>query len=440
MVAKDFAVKGLSMSIVTIAPTLQLSSARKAREFVAQYDQGRDGAVTLFLVGIRDLKHINERYGRETGDVVIRKTGARLLTYFRESLATVPVLARLPGREFLIAVAGEHSATELEAAARRLVSLLSDELGGMSAPLHISPRVGIAIAGEAESGADLLQRAHEALAQAYSRKGRKYSFAGPAIRGGSQQAALLDKGLRSAIASGEIIILLQPQFEVASGRLSGAEALARWHHPEIGEVGAGRLFASADRCDLREELSALIQQEAVSIASRWTGGLADLRLAVNLGAEELGEGYADRMAAILRDSGFSAKRLTLELTEESLVRDIDLAAAELNKLRAQGIRIAVDDFGTGYSSLSYLSALPLDYLKLDKGMTPAITGASRDRVVLRAIIAMAKALELKIIAEGVEREEELEMLRLEGCDYFQGFLRSKPLSPSDFERFALLNG
>ena len=132
--------------------------------------------------------------------------------------------------------------------------------------------------------------------------------------------------------------------------------------------------------------------------------------------------------------------MTLELTEESLVRDIDLAAAELNKLRAQGIRIAVDDFGTGYSSLSYLSALPLDYLKLDKGMTPAITGASRDRVVLRAIIAMAKALELKIIAEGVEREEELEMLRLEGCDYFQGFLRSKPLSPDDFERFALLNG
>ena len=241
MVAKDFAVKGLSMSNATIAPTLQLSSARKAREFVAQYDQGRDGAVTLFLVGIRDLKHINERYGRETGDVVIRKTGARLLTYFRESLATVPVLARLPGREFLIAVAGEHSATELEAAARRLVSLLSDELGGMSAPLHISPRVGIAIAGEAESGADLLQRAHEALAQAYSRKGRKYAFAEPAIRGSSQQAALLDKGLRSAIASGEIIILLQPQFEVATGRLSGAEALARWHHPEIGEVGAGRV-------------------------------------------------------------------------------------------------------------------------------------------------------------------------------------------------------
>lgn len=440
MVTKDFAAIAILMKPAITAPMLQLSSARKARDFVASYDSARDGIITLLLVGIRDLKHINERYGRETGDLVIRKTGARLLSYFRESLATVPVLARLPGREFLVAVSGDHNGTELEAVARRLVSLLSDELGGAQAPLHISPRVGIAAAEAGETGADLLQRAHEALARAYSRKGRKFAFAEPPSHGGSQQASLLDMGLRSAIWSGEITIVLQPQFEVASGRLSGAEALARWQHPEIGEVGAGRLFASADRCDLREELSALIQQEAVAIASRWTGGLADLRLAVNLGAEELGEGYAERMESLLRKSGFDPRRLTLELTEESIVRDIDLASAELNKLRALGIRIAVDDFGTGYSSLSYLSALPLDYLKLDKGMTPAITSASRDRVVLRAIIAMAKALELKIIAEGVERQEELESLKAEGCDYFQGYLRSRPLLPDEFERFALLNG
>ena len=136
-------------------------------------------------------------------------------------------------------------------------------------------------------------------------------------------------------------------------------------------------------------------------------------------------------------TGFDANRLTLELTEESLVRDIELASAELEQLRAKNIQIAVDDFGTGYSSLTYLKTLPLDYLKIDKSMTPDISGTGKDRIVLRAIIAMAKALELKIIAEGVEREEELEMLKAEGCDYFQGYLRSPPLSPDDFERFAL---
>jgi diguanylate cyclase len=128
----------------------------------------------------------------------------------------------------------------------------------------------------------------------------------------------------------------------------------------------------------------------------------------------------------------------LELTEESLVRDIELASAQLERLRDIGIRIAVDDFGTGYSSLAYLKALPLDYLKLDKGMTPDISGTGKDRIVLRAIIAMGKALGLKVIAEGVESENELEMLQAEGCDYFQGFLRSPPLSAADFEHYAML--
>jgi diguanylate cyclase len=129
----------------------------------------------------------------------------------------------------------------------------------------------------------------------------------------------------------------------------------------------------------------------------------------------------------------------LELTEESLVRDIAVAASQLEQLRGKHIRIAVDDFGTGYSSLSYLKDLPLDYLKIDKGMTPDISGTGKDRIVLRAIIAMGQALGLKIIAEGVERSEELEMLKAEGCDYFQGYLRSEPLSADEFERFALLS-
>ncbi len=202
-------------------------------------------------------------------------------------------------------------------------------------------------------------------------------------------------------------------------------------------MGAGHLFASADRCDLREELSELIQDRSIALAAKWPAQLSSLRLSVNLGADEMGEGHSARLKAMLALHGFDPARLTLELTEESLVKDIELASAELQSLREHGIRIAVDDFGTGYSSLSYLKTLPLDYLKLDKGMTPDINGTGKDRIILRAIIAMAKALELQIIAEGVERADELETLRAEGCDFFQGFLLSPPLTPEEFERFAM---
>lgn len=161
-----------------------------------------------------------------------------------------------------------------------------------------------------------------------------------------------------------------------------------------------------------------------------------LRLAVNLGAEEMTEQYGTRLLELLGEAKFSPGRLTLELTEESLVRDLQLAAGQLELLRSKGVRIAVDDFGTGYSSLAYLKALPLDYLKIDKDMTPDIAGNGKDRIILRAIIAMAKALGLLIIAEGVEKPEELEMLKVEGCDYFQGYLRAPPLTPDNFEALA----
>ena len=347
------------------------------------------------------------------------------------------MMARLPGREFLLVLDGALGRKQLEQAAKKLLDLVSVDMGSEADPLHISTRIGIVQAVLGETGPDLLARAGKALATAYARKGKRFAFAEYEGAQAPQISSAIDAGLRAAIIGGDISIVFQPQFEVATGRLVGAEALARLSHAELGEVGAGDLFAAADRCDLREELSHLIQREAIGLAAKWPAALGDLRLAVNLGAEELGESYSAHLLGLLEQTGFAADRLTLELTEESLVRDIELAAAQLEILRGHAVRIAVDDFGTGYSSLAYLKTLPLDYLKIDKGMTPDIGGTGKDRIVLRAIIAMGKALDLKIIAEGVERAEELEMLKAEDCDYFQGYLRSPPLSPSDFEKFAL---
>lgn len=408
--------------------------ARDAREWLAGYDEGVAGAVTLFVIGIRDLKQINERHGRAEGDAAIKQAGGCIARFALAQGASARIAARLPGREFLLALAGPHGQQQAEALAQSLL----DALSGQSDAVPISARIGIAQSVAGETGGELHFRAAQALSKAYARKGKRFVVA--EARGSTSFGlqATLDADIRQAVASDQIAIVLQPQFSVANGHMVGAEALARWRHPKLGEIGAAQLFAAADRVDLREELSRLIQRKAIGIGAGWIGALADLRLAVNLGAEELGEGYSDRLLALLMETGFSPERLTLELTEESLVRDIELAAAQLERLRAVGVRIAVDDFGTGYSSLAYLKALPLDYLKLDKGMTPDITGTGKDRIVLRAVIAMAKALGLAVIAEGVESESELEMLRAEDCDYFQGFLRSQPLGAEEFERFALL--
>jgi diguanylate cyclase len=413
---------------------LQMRRPRDAREWLAQ---ASEAPVTVLLLGIKDLKQINDRLGRPSGDAVIRRVGQQIRAFAEQQLSPIRLMARMPGREFLLVVDGNAGGRQLEMAAQKLLEMVSVDLGEDEHPLHINPRLGIALSHAGESRQDLAARASDALAKAYGRKGKRFlvSDAGNMLQ--SKATDTIDAATRLALADRRISIMLQPQFEVATGRLVGAEALARLNHPILGEISAGDLFAAADRCDLREELSHLIQEGAINLAAVWPAALNTLRLAVNLGAEELTDGYGPRLLNLLSAAGFAPDRLTLELTEESLIRDLELASGQLEFLRAKGVRIAVDDFGTGYSSLAYLKALPLDYLKLDKGMTPDIVGTGKDRVILRAIIAMAKALGIAVIAEGVEKPEELQFLKAEGCDYFQGFLRAPPLSPVDFVNFAL---
>lgn len=413
-----------------------LQGARAARAWLSV---PQDGPVTMLLLGIKDLKQINERLGQSAGDMAIRRVGERLRAFAAQQLSPISFMARMSGREFILVVKGNEPGQHMALAARKLLEMVSVNLGDGTKALRINARVAIAVSRPAESRAQLAARASHALAQAYAHKGDRFVVAGNEIVPEVADMQLLDTAMQSALVSGQIMIVLQPQFEVATGRLIGAEALARLHHPTLGEVSAGQLFAAADRCDMREELSSHIQQKAVAIAAAWPEPLQHLRLAVNLGAEEMTENYGAKLLHTLHSTNFDPKRLTLELTEESLIRDVQLAAGQLELLRQHGVRIAVDDFGTGYSSLAYLKALPLDYLKIDKDMTPDIAGDGKDRIILRAIIAMSKALGLLIIAEGVEKPEELEMLKAEGCDFFQGYLRAPPLSPDAFTPFALAN-
>lgn len=421
------------MNSATTPPSMKISPARDAQLWLSAFEATASRGAALFLVGIRDLKQVNDLHGRDVGNAVIAEIGQKIAQFASAAQGAI-LAARLPGREFLL-ITERMNAPDAEQLARKLVARLGEPVLQGNGDLHISPRIGIALATARQTGASLLSAASAALASAYSHKGRKYRFAESHEAIDKVKHTRLDKELRNALANSEIGIFFQPQFEVATGRLVGAEALARWHHPELGEIGADELFSAADRCDLREELSYAIQRQAVSHALDWPNMVQPLRLSINLGAEELADDHAERLLTILDESGFPCERLTVELTEESIVRDFDLAMAQLQMLRSKNVSVAIDDFGTGYSSLAYLKSLPVDYLKIDKGMIAEISGNPRDLIVLRAIIALGKALDLKIIAEGVEKNSELEILRAEGCDFFQGFLQSKPLSASEFAKF-----
>ncbi|WP_114228145.1 MULTISPECIES: EAL domain-containing protein [Sphingomonas] len=241
-----------------------------------------------------------------------------------------------------------------------------------------------------------------------------------------------DEALQRALENDELSIAFQPQFDVASGAMIGVEALARWP----GVASPVELFARAADANLSERLSRTMQRKALQAAGQWRDGRAALKLSINLLAEDLARpGYEQWLLDEIVAAGLTPERITAEITEGSLVADPVAAAARLARLRSAGVRIAVDDFGTGYASLAYLTTLPLDLIKIDRGLIIDMVGGSRDRIVVRALIALARELELEVVVEGVEDPAQLELLQQWGCDYYQGFLGAEALDDVELARF-----
>jgi len=241
-----------------------------------------------------------------------------------------------------------------------------------------------------------------------------------------------DAELERAIHADELGLNFQPQFDVANGAVVGVEALARWP----GEASPQQLFARAAAARLSERLSRTLQRKALQAAGRWQGAMADLRLSINVLAEDLARsGYERWLLDEIAAAGVSPQRVTAEIIESSLVADPIAAAGRLARLRAAGVRIAVDDFGTGYASLAYLTTLPLDLIKIDRGLISDVVGGTRDRIVVRALIALARELGLQVLVEGVEDPAQLALLQEWGCDYYQGFLGAQALDEEALARF-----
>ena len=241
-----------------------------------------------------------------------------------------------------------------------------------------------------------------------------------------------DEELERAIARDELTVLFQPQIEPLTGKVVGIEALARW----VGEPDTEALFARACRHGLAERLSRVVQRKALRLAGAWQGERARLRLSINvIAADLMRDGYTSWLLDEAAEVGFNPRRLTVEITESSLIADQKLAAERLRRLRNVGVQVAIDDFGTGYSSLAYLASLPLDAIKIDRAMIADLVGGSRDRIVVQAMIRLARELGLKVIVEGVESRAQLALVAEWGCDLYQGFLSAGALDEAELERF-----
>ena len=242
--------------------------------------------------------------------------------------------------------------------------------------------------------------------------------------------------MRRAIDGDEFEVLFQPQVAVDDGRIVGVEALVRWAHPKFGQLSAATLLEAASSAELAAPLGNHIRAKALMLAAAWPPDLAGLNLSVNVTAADLrGPDFADHLDAALAASAFARDRLTLEITESDLIANLDTAAATLAALRSSGMTVALDDFGTGYSSLAYLKALPLDCLKLDRSLTHDLAGSARDRIVVKGVVEMARALGLRVTAEGVETEADLDLVRAARCDRYQGYHCAPPLAAGDLAAF-----
>jgi diguanylate cyclase (GGDEF)-like protein len=410
-------------------PLTGVRDARAARGWL--HDQlerggGQQGVVVL-LLAVSRFDAINAAFGRSTGDAVLQ-AAARRIERLVDADGKKRLVARMAGAEFVVAMAPPADLGEARFVAGQMVEALARPFMSGDHVITLGSRVGVVAAEAADDVLGLLRRASGALAEA------KGADAGP-IRimdaDASSETAFEDRlevDLRRALDQDEIEILFQPQVSISSGRIVGAEALARWRHPRFGELGAITLFNVAERSDYLVQLSDHVQRKALLAAAAWPAELRPLRLAVNITAADiLRPDFAGQFLDMVRTIGFPVGKLTVEVTESGLIEDLSGAANLLARLRQGGLRVAIDDFGTGYSSLAYLKALPLDYLKIDKRLCEDITGSHRDRIVVRSVIDMARSLGLGVVAEGVETEEQLDLLAQEGCNIYQGFLCSRPI-------------
>ena len=376
--------------------------------------------VAVLVLGLDSFKSVNDTLGHGVGDKLLRGVAKRLRSTLREE----DTVARLNSDEFAIVQSGLARPEDAVLLAKRLLEAISDPfmLDGQS--VNIGATIGMAMApGDGDDSEKLLKNADMALSRAKNECRGTFSFFEAGMDARAQVRRKIETDLRDAIQNDVLRPYYQPLVDLASGRITGCEALVRWPHPERGMISPADFIPIAEETGLINALGGLMLRRACMDAALWPD---DVRVAVNLSPAQFRVGnLLSIVMDALRQSGLSAKRLELEITETLLLEKSSQVLATLHALRALGVRISMDDFGTGYSSLSYLRSFPFDKIKIDQSFVRDL-GANRDaQAIIRSIVSLGKGLGVTITAEGVETEAELSCLRAEGCNEGQGFLFSR---------------
>lgn len=389
-----------------------------------------NSAVSVLLVGVDHFKRINDAAGYATGDMILREVASRI----SESLRHEDSVARQGGDEFLVLLPDVHSEEDLARVASKLINRLAPAFGTHDQEVFLTASIGIAsFPDDSDDPDSLIRHAHSALYRAKEAGGATFQYYTPSAQVRVQHRLDTESALRHAIERDELIIHYQPQLDLRTGGIVGAEALVRWQRGDT-------LVPPADFIPVAEEAGIIVpigewilRKACTEFRALHERGFQELKIAVNLSARQFNDpNLLKRIEGIITETGIDPRLLEVEITETLAMQDLARTQRILNKLEDLGVRISLDDFGTGYSSLNYLRLLPIQTVKIDRLFVADIC-RQRDRAIIRAIVDLAHSLSLKVLAEGVETEEQKEILTSLECDEMQGFLFSKAIAYGAFE-------
>ncbi|HLP98950.1 MAG TPA: EAL domain-containing protein [Sideroxyarcus sp.] len=396
---------------------------------VAQADREQSGVAVLFL-DLDNFKQVNDTLGHNYGDKLL----VALVDRLRGCLRDTDTISRQGGDEFIVLLPHLRDLGVIGGIAQHIVEAFAEPFEIETYSINTSFSIGVSIYPDDGREFDtLLKNADTALYQSKDSGRNTYRFFSEKMNLDAQEQLHLQGQLRNAVSNRELELHYQPQIDIQSGRIIGAEALVRWRHPELGMVPPGKFIPLAERSGLIIPIGEWVLNEACRQARRWQEGGTPLAMAVNLSALQFRRGnLLETVKRALGNSGLPAALLELELTESILLQDVDVAIRLLHELREMGVKFSIDDFGTGYSSLSYLKRLAVNKLKVDQSFVRDLAEDADSAAIVKAIIQLGHTLQLTVIAEGVENDAQLAFLGNYGCDQAQGYFFSRPVPAADF--------
>jgi diguanylate cyclase (GGDEF)-like protein/PAS domain S-box-containing protein len=399
----------------------------------------RRGTVAVLFLDLDHFKVINDTLGHSTGDALLRLVGKRLKSCVREG----DTVARVSGDEFTIVLQDLAKKEDAALVARKVLQCVAEPVALNGHRLSVTTSIGITFfPDDGEDAEALLKNADNAVYVAKSEGRNTYQMSTAEMTRATHERLILESGLRQAMERDEFVLHYQPQIDIRTMTIVGMEALLRWNHPQRGLLLPEHFIHVAEERGYIVQIGEWVLREACAQAAIFCRlGFPDFRVAVNLSARQLRDHtLIDYVAAALRVSGLQPRNLELEITESVAIENAELTFAVLAALRKTGVRIAIDDFGTGHSSLGYLKKFPIDALKIDRHFVEDLPDGFEDAAIVQAVVQLARGLDLRVIAEGVETQQQLDFLQHHACPEVQGYHFSYPVPAIDFEKLLARKG